>query len=329
MSLPKLLSSHIEALEFWKASLADNNSHVSQIKAAAVADPLDELVKLAKLIRAHTTKVGIVFKPETLKKQTDAAYLTLSKLSESIVLTMLLLPQLDGAQLSQVFLEEILAMVELVIQLNISLARELQVLVESENLEEGGDRLVSVGQIWANCDDLTKLIEGGKVGLLARKIKQSIGLIDDGLDEFAEWTENPEDAGDDPFGFSDSESEVSDAEPPAAEDKTELIEYAKRWLDKIRLTKLLLTSVTKLVPSSTSGDKIDVIFALQKEVVRGIDALIVDLMLDQHIDDELKDIASSIDKSCGKLLRLLKDANRGSDSRIKWIDAWHSKYTGI
>ena len=131
----------------------------------------------------------------------------------------------------------------------------------------------------------------------SKKIKQSIILIEDGLDEFEEWAENPDDfdMDDDPFGFSDDESEEEDAPPtneiPEKENgnkegKENLIEFSQLWLSKIKLIKLLLTSVTRSLPSVTSGDIINNINDVQRLLVNKIDTLIVDLMMSKEVDEE-------------------------------------------
>ena len=270
LDLKNLIQSFKEALQYWLVCLESSNTSLSEIKAAEVTNPLEELDKLAKLIRAHTTKVGIVFKPETLIKSTDAAFNTLQKLSESLVLIISLVSQLKSKIISDMFYKEILNSVRLLIESNSQFADELTTMeldtsegsetqAPASHSENGIDgRLVSVGKIWSNCDALSKLVKDGELGVLSKKIKQSIILIEDGLDEFEEWAENPDDfdMDDDPFGFSDDESEEEDAPPtneiPEKENgnkegKENLIEFSQLWLSKIKLIKLLLTSLTILI----------------------------------------------------------------------------------
>ncbi len=57
-----------------------------------------------------------------------------------------------------------------------------------------------------------------------------------------------------------------------------------------------------------------------------IDKLIVDLMLENYIGDECKQYALDITSKCLKLVRVVKAANKGSDTKIKWCDAWEKKF---
>lgn len=346
--LVQLLASYKEALIYWQSCFTTSFSGVSSSK---VASPLDELVKLAKLIKAHTTKVGIIFSPENLKGLEEAAYNVVQKLSETAVLLVSLVAQLEKKETSKLLYDEILGHLSLIIASNIAFTEELTVIEEEinstkeaerkdgkedkEDKEDQNDpnatnkRLVSVGRIWASCDALVKLLEGGKLGLLSSKTKQSILMLDDGLDEFAEWAENPEEM-DDPFGFSDDESE--EEEPPKEEpeldneDRAELIAYAKKWLQKIKLIKLLLTSLTRSLPSFTAGEDIDNIYTIQRSIVTLVDKLIVDLMMDQVVDEKTAEYATSIDKACKGIVKIVKNANKNSENKVKWCVAWVSKY---
>lgn len=347
--LKKLIQSFKEALQYWLVCLESSNTSLSEIKAAEVTNPLEELDKLAKLIRAHTTKVGIVFKPETLMKSTDAAFNTLQKLSESLVLMISIISQLKSKIISDMFYKEILNSVRLLIESNSHFVDELSTMElnnsegsktqapasHSENEIDG--RLVSVGKIWSNCDALSKLVKDGELGVLSKKIKQSIILIEDGLDEFEEWAENPDDfdMDDDPFGFSDDESEEEEVPPTNEtsdkvngnkEGKENLIEFSQLWLSKIKLIKLLLTSVTRSLPSVTSGDIINNIYDVQRLLVNKIDTLVVDLMMSKEVDEESVLNSEDITKMCYKLIKIVKDVNKSNENKIKWCVAWDSKF---
>jgi len=345
--LKKLILSFKEALQYWHTCLEGSSNSLSEVKAAEVSNPLEELDKLAKLIRAHTTKVGIVFKPDTIVKGTDAAFSTLQKLSESLVLIISLISQLENKIISTMFYKEILNGVRLLIESNIQFAEELaavevnsgeesQPALESNNDDEIDGRLVSVGKIWSNCDALSKLIKDGELGVLSKKIKQSIILIEDGLDEFEEWAENPDDfdMDDDPFGFSDDETDEANVPPTNGaaeeegnkEEKEKLIKFAQLWLSKIKLIKLLLTSVTRSLPSVTSGDVINNIYEVQRLLVNKIDTLVVDLMLGQEVDEESVLNSKDITKMCDKLIKIVKDVNNLNENKVKWCVAWNSKF---
>lgn len=340
--LKSLLDSFEEATQFWINSLSDISTF-SEIKAAKVSDPINELNKLVKLIKAHTTKVGIIFKPENLRKEVNPAFNTLLKLSETLVLTVSVIVQIDSAKISKLFYNEIVEQLKQLLESNNRFAKELKLIFEDdEDVSEQSEskknemdgRLVSVGRVWSNCDSLVQLLTEGNLALLTNKIKQSILLLEDGFEEFAEWTENPEEMNDDPFGFSDEEDFTDDEEeatPPVmnghkvTEDDKELIKYAKKWLKKIELVKLLIASFKKSLPKSTPGDSIDEIYTIQNHLVSLIDKFIVELMLERRIDDN--EYTDSITNESIQLSKIAR--NLHNDKKTKWYETWETKYNSL
>lgn len=342
--LPKILGALQEALQFWSAQVA--NHELKPVKGrSAVA--LVELVKIAKLIRAHTTKVGIIFEPTKLAKLTGPAVSTVKELSESFVALHATLAQLEALELSELFCSEIYdaakALLAAAETFTVELTKLHEEVIENKDLPEKSSdkaeatdkdtvnpRLVSVGKIWKLCDDLVKFVESGKLKVLEKKTRMHLGLIEDGLDEFAEWAENPQEMDDDPFGLDLSDSE-DDTAPPVEKDETpledsqELIHYSKAWLQKFKLVKLLFLSINKSLDSLASGDSIDSIAQTEAVIAREIDLLIVELMLNQVLDDKVDVHARAIDKACARILATLKAQNK-DDKKIKWCATWKLKY---
>ncbi|CAK9437546.1 uncharacterized protein LODBEIA_P19240 [Lodderomyces beijingensis] len=325
--LNALIVSFRDATQYWVLSLGSDK--ISQVQASEVANPLGELLNLTKLIRAHTTKVGIIFKPETLKKEPTTAYNTLEKLSQTLILTISVIAQLKPSDISVIFYEELLSQTRQLIESSHELAKELLLIYEDDN-DEG--RLVSVGKVWANCDSMTKVINDGALGLLTEKIKQSIVLVDDGFDEFAEWTENPESV-DDPFGFSDDEEEdgeeqlgEKEEQSEEEEDNTELIAYAKDSLNKIKLVKLLLASCKKSLPKSTTPAQINEIYRLQKSIVIHIDEFIVDLMLERAVTSKVDSLMTQISTESKSLAKIVQAIHVQDAKKSAWYKTWITKY---
>lgn len=349
-----------DALKFWAIQLSATDGDLKKnVPAATVDDPLQELVKITKLIRAHTTKVGIIYEPSKLEKLGDALISTVSDLSKSFVLFLSALAQVSLDKISLLFYDEIRATALSLVATATSFAGELKVLYENKSTEnseqkppldtklEVDPRLVSVGKIWNLCDDFTKLVEGGKLKVLEKKTKMHLSLIEDGLDEFAEWAENPEDMDDeDPFGldddFSDDDDEDEDehdgSKPPVSDtedeettkqvskDREDLIQYSKLWLQKFKLVKLLFLSINKSLSTLTAGKSIDEIFRTEAVIAREIDTLIVELMLNHTLDDVVEKHAFGIDKACFKIISILKDTNKKSEAKVKWCGSWEAKY---
>ncbi|EGW33777.1 uncharacterized protein SPAPADRAFT_59136 [Spathaspora passalidarum NRRL Y-27907] len=341
--LTSLIDSFEEATQYWISTISDPAS-ISKIQAAQVPDPINELLKSIKLLKAHTTKTGIIFKPENLKKELDTAFNTLSKLSETLILTISIISQLDVSSISKLFHNEIINQVKQLLESNHMFSKELKLIfedidndVEKElKKDEMDGRLLAVAKIWSNCDSLVKLIENGSLSLLTDKIKQSILLLEDGFEDFEEWAENPEEIDDDPFGFSDDEDEENSEEPPADNedeeesvevDREELITYAKKWLKKIELIKLLIASFKKSLPKTTPGESIDTIYAMQTRLVSLVDKFIVDLMLDRTIDKEIESYTTSLNKESIKLAHIARDLHK--DKKASWYQTWETKYNSI
>jgi hypothetical protein len=334
-------------VEFWIKSLNESDkSDLAQINAAKVEHPKAEVEKLVKLIKAHTTKVGIIFKPENLKNDdVSPAFTTLESLVHSSSLLITVYCQLKGIAIAQLFYNEIgYALTQLYSSI-IGLLDELSVeyVAESELVEKESDgRLISVGIVWSNCDNLVKLLQLGELGVLTTKIVENTTLIEDGFEDFVEWAENPEQFDDDdPFGLelSDSEDEDDDEEipktevnPPTEDDeddggqKEELIKFAKKWVKQIELIKLLVSSFKKSLPNSTTSATIDDIYAVQRTLVGLIDKLIADLMMDQVIDEEIEQYTKAITTQGMKLSKIARTCHKSNEKKAKWYEAWDKKY---
>lgn len=97
--LKNLLQSFKQATEFWIQSININKfDEINGFTTTTIDNPQQELIKLIKLIKAHTTKVGIIFKPTNLFKDPNVAYNTLEELSETLVLTISIINQLENEQ---------------------------------------------------------------------------------------------------------------------------------------------------------------------------------------------------------------------------------------
>lgn len=353
--LPAIIKAFQDALEFWSINCSDKD--LSAIPPAKTNDPLAEVVKIAKLIKAHTTKVGIIFEPSKLKKQSEAAEKTVTDMSKSYVLFMSALAQVSPLKVSELFYKEILNKSQDLLDNTIAFCKELAVLEDEASNGETKDeettttdepsnqvntRLVSVGKLWTNCDDLVKLVEAGNLKFLERKTKMHLTLIEDGLDEFSEWAENPEEVDDeDPFGLDESYSDTEEDKVPSLEDdysdndddnlekREHLISYCKLWLQKFKLVKLLFFSINKSLPTIPAGSDIDEIYRVEALICKEVDQLIVELMLNQIIDDEVHEHSTAIDRACFSILNIIKRANKNNDTKTKWCGSWLAKFTEI
>lgn len=339
----EILGATADALQFWNLKLESAAEFKNAVPPALVTQPLAELVKLASLIRAHSTKVGIIYEPSKLRTQTDAASSTVSEFSKSMVAYISVLSQLDPAQVSNLFYGEILSKSRHLVGASVSFFEELKKLkatadleglASSEESEPATDhRLLSVGKLWNVCDDIASLINLGNLKFLQQKTKVQLSLIEDGLDEFEEWAENPEEMDDeDPFGL----ESLDDDEPPSSEpevlspaDLENLSKFSKHLLQKFKLVKLLLLSINKSLPSITAGSDIDEVYRSQSAIVRESDSLIVELMMNCKVSAAVYDHSNAMDRACFRIASVLRKSNKGADSKIKWLGSWELKFHEI
>ncbi|RCK66001.1 hypothetical protein Cantr_01749 [Candida viswanathii] len=325
--LKNLLDSFNEATTYWLSNLTPSTTTTP----SKISNPIDELTKLVKLIKAHTTKVGIIFKPANLKKDPGVAYNTLEKFSETVVLLTGLIQLFDVAEVSRIFYDAIFEGVRnLIVSVN-KLSGELIVIFDEDDEEEVSDdgRLVGVGKVWSNCDDLVTLLLEGAVGLLSSKIKQSILLLDDGFEEFKEWAEDPQDVDDDPFGISDDDEDEEEGETKEDKelvDNSEVSKFALKWVKKIQLIRLLISSFKKSIPKTTLGSLIDDINTIQTKLVNLIDKFIMNLMLDMTIDDEIIKNTKEIALQALKLCKLGVMIHASNTTKAKWYETWMTKF---
>lgn len=337
----KVLQPFKEALSYWLALLNNPKELSSQVPAAQVEDPLREIIKLTKLIKAVTTKVGIVFAPQNILKPSDAAHDTVAELSRTFVFLTSALSQLSPEKVSSLFHTEIAAKSKDLIDTASKFADELDQILNTKDEKSGeyldepdtvNPRLISVGKVWLLCDSIGDFIEKGSLKYLQLKTTLNISLIEDGLDEFEEWIKNPQDFDDeDPFGLED---DFSDEEAPS-ESKNEsddeagnedIVKFGELWLKQLKLVKLLFLSINKSLPSVASGSVIDEIYTTENAISRSVDKLIVELMMNKELNDEVKDLDKDIGKACGNIINILRNVNKTSESKVKWCVSWESKY---
>lgn len=341
----KVLKPFKEALEFWSVQLEKPDELNTAVPAATLEDPLKELIKLSALIRAQTTKVGIIYAPSTIRKQTEAAHDTVAELSKTFVFYVSALAQLSPVKVSKLFLDEVVTISKDLIGSASEFADELILILESldgqndDKNEEAApesvnSRLLSVGKLWLLCDKIKDFIEKGNLKFLQLKTALNITLIEDGLEEFEEWIHNPQDLDDDDFfglddDFSDSEAptNVADQENPHEEaDNEELVKFCEQWLKQLKLVKLLFLSINKSLPSMTAGSDIDEIYQTENKIARHVDLLVVELMMNRELNDEVTRLDGELEKECFKIIRILRSVNKSNEAKVKWCLSWEVKY---
>lgn len=321
--LEALVISFKEALKFWIDNLD------TELPVSNVDKPLVELGKLADLINSYTTQVGIIFKPSTLVKQFQTAYNTLQKLNETLLLFVSVIGQLKKVGLSSNFYDTIRSKAVAILQYNDSLALELGIIVNNINgpIEHLNGRLSQrldlVAKILNCCDELKKVLKDGEVNLLKLDFQATLLLIDDGLEDFEEWSQDPEEI-DDPF---DELSSFNDDDKVSLDEtlKHELIEFSTLLNTKIKLIKKLITSSIKSLPLLVPGSDIDGIYHSQKKLATFIDKIILELMMNQNIQLATH-LLNDLTYVCKQLTSMIRIINKSNPSKYQWCTTWETQF---
>lgn len=368
--MPELKIELDEFLETTRSGIRECANHAAKrelhkvVMPATVAHPLDEITKLSTLIKAHATKVGIIYLPDNIGKDSKVCLDTASKLFDTLKLLILVVAQMISLNKSILFKDSIQDCASRLIEACSRLAEELFRLVErfegpsgNNELNENGERLVLVGLVWAGCDEMKALISRGELGELTINIKQSIQLIDDGFEEFEEWARDPQEMDDDDFGFdldddSDSKSEgknddsgdehfadsdeendglANDLVQPPSNDKhttklEELSIYSQRCVRKIGLVKLLLSSLKLSLPKETSGYNVDKLYNCQVSVAHLIDKLIVELMMNFAVTKAVLSAQTNLNTQAHTIAKIAMEVHENNEQKRNWYRTWVTKF---
>lgn len=320
----------------------DNNEALRKIKSTTKiqgSSPCEELVKLSQLIKAHTTKLGIILKPDTFTETNYmATYKELKSFIDYVFFFFSLLPLFYGDKEYPEYMLKKLdqGAQELLSGMNV-LSDELTRKFEERESDE--DRLLCVGMIWSSCDALESIGQKGKYGLLADSIRESNGLIDDVLGEVAEFLEEPcfnnGDMMDD--GFS-SDEEEDDAAPSNLDDDPETLEkltkFVGQWQTKLKMIKLLLSSFVSTISAkdyksvNKKGSVLDDLHVEHSRITKDVDELFGDIfMADSTFDaKDFQEPIDTLNSSMRSMIVVMKRLNDDEAKKSKWLNVWEAKY---
>jgi hypothetical protein len=195
---------------FQQSTILTDSSIENTLKTSKVAKPLDEVPKLASLISAHATKLGLVFKPPIAQSTYKSCWNEIDSLVKYSILLISLLNQIkqESEQLSLIFVNELITDGLSIVESSIILINELNKLVDIQEEDEEGkeeqgkeqgrvkprssdQRLIGVGVVWESSESAIKTCKSGSSGVLRSKLKQTNKLVIDALKELQEWLENP------------------------------------------------------------------------------------------------------------------------------------------
>ncbi|CDK27377.1 unnamed protein product [Kuraishia capsulata CBS 1993] len=318
----------------------------ARARASTVNNALEELGKISKLIRAQTTKLGIVFKPPIKDDTVSTATQTLRETIRYVILLVSLAYQLyvESASYSVIFAKELKDKIVHVITDFRDLVNGLDDLVDqygivavnADEVDDQSSRLVSVGKVWDGCDAVISTLEGGSHGVLVSRIKETIDIMTDAISELGEWLESPEKLSD-PFDISsfNSDDDNDSHNEPETEIPEDTIAFGHQCLQKSKLVKLLIFSLQKSVPAAKStssldekkkyASQIDGLFESQRRIGEIIDDLACAIMVEQD-PEEAETILKRLAAETSEILKLVKDLNHSDEKKINWANTWEAKY---
>lgn len=308
-----LVSSQQTLLTQYLASLSPTNNAQSASRLPPnPPNPLHVLRDSATLLKAHTTKLGLLLinKPFTA----TAIQKILRDVSQTCLPAMMTAVEICTADVWGLFLrQQVVARVRTVIrEVDVCLNDVRQVATEdldaitnkttaaaktSRKQDRGRDSLTSTGVVWEACDRLIELESVGIGGLAVKKAEEWRDMVKDAIEELKEWEqgEGDDDDDDDDDGGSDepnaSDGEDSDKDsvddmfsaansmPKNRPDLTSRLATTNDKLKKIQMLyaaviKRRLTTFTQSVSSVQANVvKLDKLLHLLKELPETVDDL--------------------------------------------------------
>ncbi|CDO92869.1 unnamed protein product [Kluyveromyces dobzhanskii CBS 2104] len=311
---------------------------------------LEELGKLSQLIKSNATKLGIISTPDRILSNEDAFKKQLVDLMNVLFYLLSLVPLFHDSCFTDYFVDNLdQEIVSLILGVH-GLSDELLEIVsadpkafddasvpENEKLSKFlKERLISIGKIWSQCDRLESLSKRGNLGLLAEYISSSIKLLQDSNEELEEWLEDPV-INSDPFGMNDnfSDEEGSDLDAEDEEVSETMIEFVRSLLQKSRLLKLLLGSLTKSIDikkdTASTAAQLSELHLLHKSIVSNSDTLISSTLMNAEYesDPEVETATLAINNDVKKIIKIVTQLNSSNESKLKWIQVWSTTWNSL
>ncbi|SCU85730.1 LANO_0C05138g1_1 [Lachancea nothofagi CBS 11611] len=316
------------------------------------SNPTTELQKLSQIIKAHTTKIGIISQPQKFNANITAALRELQHFSNSVFFLFSLLPLFYQGKFTNYFNELLDSCILGLLNGINGFCDEIDQLLDAAPTDDSSvnaaaesedphsnTRLISVGKIWSSCDSLDELATTGNLGILNKKILVSAKLVGDTLAELEEWLVDPHVESDDPFGIgseSDNESDNESGSETGEKASPEMIKFVEEWQTKLKMIRLLLLSFSKSIASNDYKNKepmveqLDKLNNLHAIIVEKVDELIstvfmLGLDFDSQ-DEEIVDLSSQLNTSVRQMVQIIKTLTKGDDKKGKWIEVWDVKY---
>ncbi|KOG97972.1 uncharacterized protein DI49_3794 [Saccharomyces eubayanus] len=306
--------------------------------------PIKELGKLASVLKAHCTKIGIVCKPGTFDNNHKVVFTEIQSFSRSLFYLLSLFPLFYNSEDYPKYFSDQLdeSTLQLLDGLRNFIAELQKRLKDEDEASLDKERLTSVGKIFNACDFLSNCSKIGPCGVLADILKGNVDIMDDTLDEIKEWLEEPDfsaTSNDMFLDFEDSESETEVKDEDFDQEKA--YECIKLFFDgftkKIKMIKLLVSIFRKTLvskdfkPKKNQAITLDNLHSSIKKAQLLLDEVVSTVQFEpkkfsaQEVKEEQAELGGVIKKTLVQMNRLYE----GDAKRKKWIQVWETKFNEL
>lgn len=336
--LLELLQSNRSCIRPYKT--ADSLFDLSSSTSLKDSDPITEIKKLSQIIKAHSTKIGIICQEDKFYRNLSAVFNELKSFNDKIFMLLSLLPLFHKDKedkWAQFFIQTLNSLVINLLNGISTLYDEIDRLLNGTDNEKD-QRLYAVGLIWAACDSLDNLAHKGNFQILADNIRNNCSLVDDVMEDISSWLEDPQMGNDLLLGDEDEEDDNNDEDSSRSQDGQEILEqmkcFLKDWETNLKMIKLLLSSFAKPLSSNiytskdSKGSTLDKLNDIQHKVIEQIDELISDFLVSDlsFNSDDFEDDIAQLNESLRKMVDTIKILNKSDPKKSKWIQVWENKY---
>ncbi|KAF2097027.1 hypothetical protein NA57DRAFT_57637 [Rhizodiscina lignyota] len=356
-ALPALLeSTHHLLARFQSLLLNSSASTASQSQSpesssTSPPNPLSVLADAAKLLKAHTTKLGLLLlnKPFT----PSAVVKVLSEITGTCLPAMMgaieLLNTPSGVCWGSCVEKHVKSKVNAVLGAVGELVKDIERVAKGEDAartqKQSDSTLASTGQVWSTCDALVTISATSPADIVIKKAEEYRSLLRDAIDELKEWAEE-EDEGYDDEEVSDQDSDVQfgpskcptnkpelRAQVEGAVKKLKLVEMGYKALGKRRLKTFPFEDVGRpngqtdeTVKAQAGVKKLDEVMDLLKRIPEDVDEL-----AGKFYELDEKGAVVQLQKCCDSAINAVVLVKNGWDDSPEpgqdrafadWVDKW-------
>lgn len=246
-TLAALLASTKHLLQQFSANLLTTPSEtLSTQTSSGSPDPLAVLKDSATLLKAHTTKLGLLLlnKPFTPSAVTKV----LLEVSRTCIPAMMSAVEILGTTYGVTVEAEVRGSVRQTFIAVQELCKDIEAVSTSpdkQDLKKQSDStLASTGQVWSACDNMLELVKLGPAGIVCKKAEEHRQLLRDAIEELKEFS-TEEDEGYDDDDVSDQDSDVRFGPSKVPSSRPELRAQVQSSAKKLGLLDVAVKAVTK------------------------------------------------------------------------------------